>query len=249
LSELLQRVLDRPDDEGLRLVYADWLQERGDPRGELIILQLQKRKAPLTEEESARESALIEAHVDAWQGKLARITQFVEFEGGFLHACSLREVPVWASRQREWRTVRHLGVQRDARFLGALLESEHLEGLRSLRVSDECMSAVFAHAPPGVTKLVVDGNRFEVKELFTSPKLAGVQTLELRYVRQKLVFERLPRGWSLSVSLRKSPWAYERKHLPPAFAKLPPGLVQDLKVDPPERAAEVRKALGVVVRR
>jgi uncharacterized protein (TIGR02996 family) len=28
----------RPDDDHLRLVYADWLQERGDPRGELIRL-------------------------------------------------------------------------------------------------------------------------------------------------------------------------------------------------------------------
>src|SRR4051812_39840541 len=33
---VLRAVLDRPDDDGPRLVYADWLLERGDPRGEYI---------------------------------------------------------------------------------------------------------------------------------------------------------------------------------------------------------------------
>jgi uncharacterized protein (TIGR02996 family) len=31
---LLQAVLASPDDDTPRLVYADWLEERGDPRGE-----------------------------------------------------------------------------------------------------------------------------------------------------------------------------------------------------------------------
>jgi uncharacterized protein (TIGR02996 family) len=29
-----------PEDEPLRLVYADWLDERGDPRGEWLRLQV-----------------------------------------------------------------------------------------------------------------------------------------------------------------------------------------------------------------
>jgi uncharacterized protein (TIGR02996 family) len=37
--ELLQAVLASPDDDAPRLVYADWLSERGDPRGELIQTQ------------------------------------------------------------------------------------------------------------------------------------------------------------------------------------------------------------------
>src|SRR6266511_2319846 len=37
----LQAVLDEPDDEAPRLIYADWLQERGDPRGEFIQVQCQ----------------------------------------------------------------------------------------------------------------------------------------------------------------------------------------------------------------
>ncbi len=38
-AELLQRILEAPEDQGPRLVYADWLQQMGDPRGEFISVQ------------------------------------------------------------------------------------------------------------------------------------------------------------------------------------------------------------------
>lgn len=39
LDALLEAVRDAPDDDEPRLVFADYLQEHGDPRGELIIVQ------------------------------------------------------------------------------------------------------------------------------------------------------------------------------------------------------------------
>lgn len=45
-TELLDALRARPDDRGLRLVYADLLVERGDPRGELLILEEQVERAP-----------------------------------------------------------------------------------------------------------------------------------------------------------------------------------------------------------
>jgi len=41
-NAFLQAILDDPDNDDLRLVYADWLEERGDPRGEFIRLQCAK---------------------------------------------------------------------------------------------------------------------------------------------------------------------------------------------------------------
>src|SRR5262245_32940250 len=32
----LRAIFCRPDDDGLRLVYADWLEERGDPRADFL---------------------------------------------------------------------------------------------------------------------------------------------------------------------------------------------------------------------
>ena len=74
-SELLAAVLASPDDLPLRLVYADFLQERGDPRGELITVQCKlyqlgagrsDQRATLRE----RERALLEAHGQRWLAEL-----------------------------------------------------------------------------------------------------------------------------------------------------------------------------------
>ncbi len=32
----LRAILERPDDDAPKLIYADWLEERGDPRGEFL---------------------------------------------------------------------------------------------------------------------------------------------------------------------------------------------------------------------
>jgi uncharacterized protein (TIGR02996 family) len=37
-AAFLQAMQQQPDDLHLRLVFADWLDERGDPRGELLRL-------------------------------------------------------------------------------------------------------------------------------------------------------------------------------------------------------------------
>ena len=37
-TAFLQAMQEHPEDNALRLVFADWLEERGDPRGELIRL-------------------------------------------------------------------------------------------------------------------------------------------------------------------------------------------------------------------
>src|ERR1043165_6551684 len=37
-ADLEAAIVADPEDEGPYLVYADWLQSRGDPRGELIIV-------------------------------------------------------------------------------------------------------------------------------------------------------------------------------------------------------------------
>lgn len=39
-----QAIQERPDDNSLRLVYADWLDERGDPRGEYLRLQVESSR-------------------------------------------------------------------------------------------------------------------------------------------------------------------------------------------------------------
>jgi uncharacterized protein (TIGR02996 family) len=37
----LQAILDDPDDNSVRLIFADWLDDHGDPRGDIIRAQCQ----------------------------------------------------------------------------------------------------------------------------------------------------------------------------------------------------------------
>jgi uncharacterized protein (TIGR02996 family) len=79
-AELLARILAHPDDDEARLVYADALQDAGDPRGEMILLQLRGADA----------QKLIRAHQDEWLGDLARIGTNAIFRRGFLSSIDLR---------------------------------------------------------------------------------------------------------------------------------------------------------------
>src|SRR6266511_6221714 len=80
----LQAVLDEPDDDAPRLIYADWLEERGDPRGEFIRVQCALARLPPDDprrpELRAREQALLAEHRDAW---LAPIRELADGDGKF----------------------------------------------------------------------------------------------------------------------------------------------------------------------
>ncbi|MFT3713384.1 MAG: TIGR02996 domain-containing protein [Archangium sp.] len=66
-ESLLAAVYANPDDLSLRAVYADWLTEHGDPRGEFISLQL----APPSRASEVRMRALHKKHWRTWMGPLA----------------------------------------------------------------------------------------------------------------------------------------------------------------------------------
>lgn len=53
-SPFIDTIIANPDDDGPRLVYADWLEERGDPRGEFIRLQIQLNGRKMLDESPSR---------------------------------------------------------------------------------------------------------------------------------------------------------------------------------------------------
>jgi len=73
-ERFLQAIIENPDDDAPRLVYADWLEERGDPRGEFIRVQCQLARLP--DNDSARpafvqrEHDLLAAHEEQWVAPL-----------------------------------------------------------------------------------------------------------------------------------------------------------------------------------
>jgi uncharacterized protein (TIGR02996 family) len=67
----LQAIIESPDDDAPRLVYADWLEDHGDPaRAEFIRVQCELAKltdeGPRQAELQARERQLLATHVKEW---------------------------------------------------------------------------------------------------------------------------------------------------------------------------------------
>lgn len=82
-TSLLMQLAERPEDRALRLVFADWLQEQGDPRGELIALCA---RGDLSLTEQRKVARLTLKHGAEWLGPLASIADLfrTRFHEGFL---------------------------------------------------------------------------------------------------------------------------------------------------------------------
>ena len=82
-ADFLKQLAERPDDRALRLVFADFLIERGDVRGEVIAL-CERGQLSLTERR--RVARLTAQHRAQWLGPLAALCDVprTRFEGGFL---------------------------------------------------------------------------------------------------------------------------------------------------------------------
>lgn len=90
-ESLMAQIVEAPEDDAPRLVYADWLLERDDPRGELLRLQCALASADETGEADAnaeqlrrREIELLERFGAEWIAPLADFGARPEFERGLL---------------------------------------------------------------------------------------------------------------------------------------------------------------------
>src|SRR5437868_1346794 len=90
----LKAILAEPDDTGLRLVYADWLEEHGDPeRAEFIRLECQRDSYPNSdprwEELRDRAAALEQPNAKRWFGAVAPLVEGYSTRRGFVEGIEL----------------------------------------------------------------------------------------------------------------------------------------------------------------
>jgi uncharacterized protein (TIGR02996 family) len=149
-EEFLAAIYADPDDDALRMVFADWLQERGDPRGELIALQL----GPATPASLKKTASLLKQHGVAWAGRLHRFLakEGRLFERGFLARGTLalegrpKKLPAGLDLP-EWATVHTLSldwhVNRDG-HAGPILALPSMQALRGIGA---CLESVVAALP------------------------------------------------------------------------------------------------------
>jgi uncharacterized protein (TIGR02996 family) len=82
-AALLAAIHAAPGDTGPRAIYADWLQERGDPRGEFIALQL-AHPGQVPQPIALRLRELLAQHRSKWLGELEPYIKYERWRGGFL---------------------------------------------------------------------------------------------------------------------------------------------------------------------
>jgi uncharacterized protein (TIGR02996 family) len=153
---LLAAVHAEPDSDEVRLVYADWLQERGDPRGEFVMLQVRAAQGRATAADAKRARALLREHEDAWLGGLANVLTGTSFERGFLAAAVVAQnaaatAEAWevAPRSKVLATVHSLEQGRgNAQHYQALVCSEHATNLRRVEIPGKPMLEALLGGPP-----------------------------------------------------------------------------------------------------
>ncbi|HTU19619.1 MAG TPA: TIGR02996 domain-containing protein [Gemmataceae bacterium] len=147
----LHDILTHPDDDAPRLIYADWLDEHNDPRGEFIRVQCalaqlrdeDPRRWPLEQ----REQELLQEHEAKWLPKDIGNVPCV-FRRGFVEEISLftQDFPIVAERLFEQTPLQHLCLRlpihaaeiarsREGRGWECVCQSPYLARLRELTLS------------------------------------------------------------------------------------------------------------------
>jgi uncharacterized protein (TIGR02996 family) len=135
----LQSIREDPDADGPRLMYADWLEERGDPRGEFIRTQCALAREPQpagAEELRAREKKLLAANRAKWNRPFKGLPVKVGYRRGFVERISCPDVPAFlevADAVFAAAPVQELQFERGRGAVPPLVALPHLARVRALR--------------------------------------------------------------------------------------------------------------------
>jgi uncharacterized protein (TIGR02996 family) len=184
---LLRAVIDNPDDDAVRLVYSDWLEETGEPanmdRAEFI--RVQCRLAQLTDNTPERrklvkrEKALLKKYAKHWVEPFQELFKGWLFRCGFLHAA---EVWTWLE-QDKFRSLFQQCIETTP-IRGLFFIGEEDVDVRPLLTVLPLMTRIREFA---VYRGFLHEGRF-LRSLLTSPEMAGLRRLELhgtRYLRER----------------------------------------------------------------
>lgn len=157
-------ILEHPEDDAVLLIFADWLQENGDPdRGEFIRLRVSAHSSPLQSAHEAREQDLLRRNWERWVAPLAQLVGQERYEP-------------WLRVNQPVLTSRVL-----SHFRGGFISALVLEAMTFLANAE----AIFRLAP--LTRLGFHGAGEKCDRLVACPELRWARELEfLDYFRAPL---------------------------------------------------------------
>src|SRR5262245_27205938 len=136
----LPRIRAYPDDDAQRLIFADWLDEQGDPRGRFIRVQL--ALAHLPEDDPARERLLITENEllaalrKEWETPFRGLATGLVFRRGFVDELNVegRHFVRHAHEIFDASPVRHVHLLDLGGSLTAVMQSSYLSRLAALTI-------------------------------------------------------------------------------------------------------------------
>jgi len=147
---LLRAILDDPDDDAPRLVYADWLDEQADsPRATFIRVQIELIRLPA--DDPARdglvqvERTLWRTHRTDWTAWVPSWARVGEFRRGFLEEIRCQAADFLADVDQVFRQTPLQSVRLDGmdQLAIAVFRSRLLDGLRTLRIGNGVQPTVW----------------------------------------------------------------------------------------------------------
>ncbi len=196
-DDFLQAIIEDSGDT-TRLVYADWLEEQGDPRAEFIRVQCEL--AHLTEDDARwprlkiREAELLERHQAEWIGPMRRLARDYGFRRGFVEVIALdgRDFLNHAGELFAWAPIEELRLIEGGRLIAQVAAVPLLSRLTALGLNGNYMDDAGAFAlaaSPHVSRLVrlnLGHNNIGDEgaiALAASPSLGELETLDLSHNR------------------------------------------------------------------
>ncbi len=138
----LQAIIENPDDDGLRLIYADYLDERGDTRGQFIRVQIALASLPNDDprrgELEARERRLLAEYEGDWVKPWRRLAKEWKFRRGFVETATMYAAAflVHADKLFAIAPVQHLTLREPQARMAGVAASPYLRRLTALSLSD-----------------------------------------------------------------------------------------------------------------
>ena len=139
--EFVEAISRAPDDDAPRLVYADWLEERGDPRGEFIRTQCELATRACTPSRQAelrqREAELVAEFGSVWFEPFEKCKAKAVFRRGLIEAITISAAGFieHAERLLALAPIRNLAITDLGEQVDRILKTNLLTRIRVLNLS------------------------------------------------------------------------------------------------------------------
>jgi uncharacterized protein (TIGR02996 family) len=180
-QEFLQTIIQNPEDDAPRLVYADWLEEHGDAdRAEFIRVQCELAKLDESDPQHLslfeRSSELHQAHRMKWAEPLNKLAKWLFFERGFVNRIGICAQTLLENAEAIFRSapIQGIGLLGSAGFIEELTNCHYLTQITELDVHADRYSLDVARG-----ELHPIGDR-GLAALAKCPYLGRVRKLDLR---------------------------------------------------------------------